>query len=47
MQVIFFTFRASQESLNPLTGIVVLVRARAVEWAVGTLAVALEALSWQ
>jgi hypothetical protein len=27
MQVIFFTFRASQESLNPLTGIVVLVRA--------------------
>jgi len=30
MQVIFFTFRASQESLNPLIGIVVLVRAREV-----------------
>jgi hypothetical protein len=43
MQVIFFTFRASQKSLNPLTGIVGIVRARAV----GTLAVALEALSWQ
>jgi len=34
-RILHVTFRASQKSLNPLTGIAIIVRAGAVEWGGG------------